>query len=161
MSWVDWTPYYVASMLLNGSFFTPWCLLYFIYLFKDFFGQWTIFKVFIEFATILLLFYILVFWPWGMWDLGSLTRDKPVSSALEGKILATEPPGKPLLLCFRFIKLCQLHFLPRIFLVYMFSILLFSVLPLPYALGMSLINNICQDTVLNPEWKLILTSNFN
>ena len=32
-------------------------------------------KSFIEFVTILLLFYVLVFWPWGMWDLNSLTRD--------------------------------------------------------------------------------------
>ena len=36
---------------------------------------WTIFKVFIEFVTILLLFYVLVFWPQGMWDLSSLTRN--------------------------------------------------------------------------------------
>ena len=38
--------------------------------------MWTIFKVFIEFVTILLLFYILVFWPWGMWDLSSPPRDQ-------------------------------------------------------------------------------------
>ena len=37
--------------------------------------MWTIFKVFIEFVTILLQFYVLVFWPWSMWDLSSLTRD--------------------------------------------------------------------------------------
>ena len=30
--------------------------------FKDFFFIWTIFKVFIEFATILLQFYVLVLW---------------------------------------------------------------------------------------------------
>ena len=36
---------------------------------------WTIFKVFIEFVAILLLFYVLVFWPWGMWDLSSLIRN--------------------------------------------------------------------------------------
>ena len=36
---------------------------------------WAIFKVFIEFITILLLFYVLVFWPWGMRvGLSSLTR---------------------------------------------------------------------------------------
>ena len=35
----------------------------------------TIFKVFTEFVTILLLFYVLVFWPQGMWDLSSPTRD--------------------------------------------------------------------------------------
>ena len=34
------------------------------------------FKVFIEFVTILLLFYVLVFWPRGMWDLSSPTRDR-------------------------------------------------------------------------------------
>ena len=35
----------------------------------------TIFKVLIEFDTILLLFYVLVSWPWGMWDLSCTTRD--------------------------------------------------------------------------------------
>ena len=38
--------------------------------------MWTIFKVFIEFVTILLLFYVLVFWPRAMWDLSSPTRDQ-------------------------------------------------------------------------------------
>ena len=37
--------------------------------------MWAILKVFIEFVTILLLFYILVFWSQDMWDLSSLTRD--------------------------------------------------------------------------------------
>ena len=36
----------------------------------------TIFKVFIESVTVLLLFYVLVFWPWGTWDLSSPTRDR-------------------------------------------------------------------------------------
>ena len=36
---------------------------------------WTLFKVFIEFITTLLLFYVLVFWLRGMWDLSSLTRN--------------------------------------------------------------------------------------
>ena len=27
------------------------------------------------FVIVLLLFYVLAFWPWGMWDLSSLTRD--------------------------------------------------------------------------------------
>ena len=39
------------------------------------FFMWTTFKVFIEFVTILLLFYILVFWPGSMWDLNFLTRN--------------------------------------------------------------------------------------
>ena len=53
--------------------------------------MWTIFKVFIEFVTILFLFY--VFWPRGMWDL-----IEPASLALEGEVLTTGPPGKSL--CF-------------------------------------------------------------
>ena len=35
----------------------------------------SIFKVFIDFVAILLLFYVLVFWPRGMWDPSSLNRD--------------------------------------------------------------------------------------
>ena len=38
--------------------------------------MWTIFKVFIESVTVLLLLYVLVFWPGGMWDLSSQTRDQ-------------------------------------------------------------------------------------
>ena len=38
--------------------------------------MWTIFKVFIEFVTILLLFYVLFFWPQGVWDLSPPTRDR-------------------------------------------------------------------------------------
>ena len=37
--------------------------------------MWTIFKVFIEFVRILFLFYVLVFWPQGIWDPSSLARD--------------------------------------------------------------------------------------
>ena len=40
-----------------------------------FFLVWTIFKVFIEFVAILLLVYVLVFWPQGMWDLSFPTRN--------------------------------------------------------------------------------------
>ena len=52
--------------------------------------MWTIFKVFIEFVTILLLFYVLVFWPWGMWD-------QTPPPALEGEVLTIGQPGKSLL----------------------------------------------------------------
>ena len=63
-----------TNLLFNlgivSSFFTlKFC-------FKIFFLMWTIFKVFIEFVTILLLFYVLVFWQRGMWDLSSPTRDQ-------------------------------------------------------------------------------------
>ena len=37
---------------------------------------WTIFKVFIEFVTTLLLFYILVFWPQDTWDLSFPIKDR-------------------------------------------------------------------------------------
>ena len=39
-----------------------------------FFLMWTIFKVFIEFFTILLPCYVLVFWLQDIWDLSFLTR---------------------------------------------------------------------------------------
>ena len=69
----------------NPSFFFCW---------KIFFLMWTIFTVFIEFVTILLLFYVSVFWPWGMWDLSSPRRDRTCMPALEDKVLTTGPPGK-------------------------------------------------------------------
>ena len=34
-----------------------------------FYFMWTIFKVIIEFVAILFVFYVLVFWPPGIWDL--------------------------------------------------------------------------------------------
>ena len=37
--------------------------------------MWTIFKVFIEFLTASFLFYVSLFWPQGMWDFSSLTKD--------------------------------------------------------------------------------------
>ena len=43
--------------------------------FKTFFDVDFFFKVFIEFVTILLLFYVLVFGPLGMWGLSSPPRD--------------------------------------------------------------------------------------
>ena len=51
--------------------------------------MWAIFKIFTEFATILLLSYVLfLFWLWGMWDSSSPT--------LEGEVLTTGPQGKSL-----------------------------------------------------------------
>ena len=57
--------------------------------------MWTIFKVFIEFVTILLLFCILVFF--GLKACGNLAPQpgiEPTASALEGKLLTTGSPGK-------------------------------------------------------------------
>ena len=42
----------------------------------------TILKGFIEFVTTLLLFYVLVFWPRGLQDLSSLTRDRTYTSCI-------------------------------------------------------------------------------
>ena len=56
--------------------------------------MWITFKVFIEFVTILLLFYVLVFWPrGGVWDLPGPGLE-PMSPALAGGLLTTAPPGK-------------------------------------------------------------------
>ena len=50
------------------------------------------FKVFIEFVTILLLLCVLVFWPRGMCELSSQTRDQ--TDILEGEMLTSGPPRK-------------------------------------------------------------------
>ena len=47
-----------------------------IYLFIYLLLLWTISIIFIDFVTILLLFYVLVFWPRDMRDLSSLIRDR-------------------------------------------------------------------------------------
>ena len=57
-----------------------------------FFLTWTVLKVFIEFVTILLLFYVSVFWSWGMWD--PWPRIEPSCPALDGEVLTTGPPRK-------------------------------------------------------------------
>ena len=57
--------------------------------------MWTIFKIFIEFVTILLLFY--VFWFFDCEACGILAPHpgiEPTPPALEGKVLTTGPPGK-------------------------------------------------------------------
>ena len=50
--------------------------------FNFFFFRWTIFKVFSELVTILLLLYVLVFWWRGMWDPNSL-RDQTLIPCIE------------------------------------------------------------------------------
>ena len=60
--------------------------------------MWTIFKVFIEFVTILLLLRVMVFWPKSIWILAPPRLGvEPAPPALEGEILTTRPPGKFLL----------------------------------------------------------------
>ena len=58
------------------------------------FLMWTIFKVFIEFVTILLLFHVLVFWPQSIWNFSTQPGIKPAPPALEGELLTTGLPGK-------------------------------------------------------------------
>ena len=63
--------------------------------------MWTIFKVFIEFVTILLLFSVLVFWPQGTWDPSSPTGIKPTPPLywkVRSQLLnrqGTDPPKPP------------------------------------------------------------------
>ena len=40
--------------------------------------MWTIFKVFIEFITMLFLFHALVFWPQGMWPWDQGSKQHPL-----------------------------------------------------------------------------------
>ena len=59
--------------------------------------MWTIFKVFIKFVTILLLFY--VFWFFGPEACGILAPRpgiEPATPVLEGEVLTTGPPEKSL-----------------------------------------------------------------
>ena len=49
--------------------------------------MWTIFKLFMEFLTILLLFYVLVFWPRGIEILAPWPGIEPAPPALEGGVL--------------------------------------------------------------------------
>ena len=56
--------------------------------------MWIILKIFIEFVTILLLFYVLDFWPRGMWD--PQPGIQPAPPAVEGEVLMTGPPEKSL-----------------------------------------------------------------
>ena len=64
--------------------------------------MWTIFKVFIGFVKILLLFYILVSWPRGMWDFSSPTRDQTHTPCIGRRSLnhwtPREVPGNDFLL---------------------------------------------------------------
>ena len=56
--------------------------------------MWTIFKVFIEFVTILLLFYVLAFLARRHVDFSSGPGNETAPPALEGELFTTGPPGK-------------------------------------------------------------------
>lgn len=78
------------------------CWIAFPFLKNFFFLTWTTFKVFIEFVTVMLLFFVFVFWAWGVWDLRLWPRLEPAPPALEDEVLTAGPLGKPLPL-----PLCQ------------------------------------------------------
>ena len=76
-----------------------------LFFFKIFLKMWTIFKVFIEYFTTLLLFYFLgFFFPFfffffALWACGILASQPGIElspPALEGKVLTTGPPRKSL-----------------------------------------------------------------
>ena len=53
--------------------------------------MWTVFKAFLEFVTVLLLFHVLLFWLRGLWDLSLFMRDpiRPGIPILESEVLTT------------------------------------------------------------------------
>lgn len=53
--------------------------------------------IFTEFVTVLLLSYVLVSWPQGLWDLSSPTRAWTCTLGFGRPSLSTAPPGKSLL----------------------------------------------------------------
>ena len=64
-------------VLDSGVQLSDWVVYIYIYIYSFFlFWSWTIFKVFIAFVIILLLLYVLVFWPRGLWDLSFPSRDQ-------------------------------------------------------------------------------------
>ena len=83
-------------------------LLYFCHIsivgffFKKIFFEWTIFKVIIELFQYYFcsVFYFVLFWPQGIWDLSPRPEIKPALSALEGKTLTTGARGKRLIVSF-------------------------------------------------------------
>ena len=56
--------------------------------------MWTVFKVFIEFVTTLLLFYVLVFGLKACGILAPYPGIEPAPPALEGEVLTTGPSGE-------------------------------------------------------------------
>ena len=72
--------------------------------------MWTIFKVFIGFGAVLLLLYVSVLWPWGMWDLTSLTWEVslPLHWKAESQLLHSQ--GSPLNNCCCCLYFCLFFF---------------------------------------------------
>ena len=60
---------------------------FFYYIVVVFFKTCSIFKVFIKFVTALRLFYALVFWPQGMWDLSCPINDQTCATCIRRRSL--------------------------------------------------------------------------
>ena len=75
----------------------------YVWFFKDFYLMWTNFKAFIEFVTIWLLFYVLVLWPWDMWDLSPTTKDWTHSPCIGRQNLNHWTARKSIIFCFVFV----------------------------------------------------------
>ena len=80
------SPLYICHISIVGFFF------------KKIFFEWTIFKVIIELFQYYFcsVFYFVLFWPQGIWNLSPRPEVKPALTALEGKILTTGARGKHL-----------------------------------------------------------------
>ena len=78
-------------------FLTKWLASFFFVFFSKIFSMWTIFKVFIEFVTILLLFFNFWFFGYKACEiLAPRPGIEPVPPAFEGEVLTTGLPGKSL-----------------------------------------------------------------
>ena len=101
--WLNWTDiYYTVSHHTIPYHITH------TYIFL----MWTIFKVFIEFFTILFLFYVCCFGHEACGILASWSGIEPISSALEGEVLTTGPQGIHSLIHTSFFKV-MLSLLPK------------------------------------------------
>ena len=95
---------YVYRVCMYVCIYEIWSSLFFLK--KIFFLLWTIFKVFIEFITTLLLFSCFVFFGHEAYGvLAPWLGIEPTPASLDGKVFTTRPPGKSLLPLFW----CELH----------------------------------------------------
>ena len=97
----------LTDVPLWASYYSFWCLHFlfsFLIVCVCVYVIRAIFKVFIAFVTILLLFYI--FWLRGMWHLSSQPDIEPAPPVLEGEVFTSAPQGSPWCLHFHF---CQME----------------------------------------------------
>ena len=89
---------YTVLLVLTGVWVVVVCVcvcVFILFFFKSFFWMWTIFFFKSLLNLLQYCFYVLAFWPEGMWDL-SFESTPP---ALESEIGTTGPPGKSLRVC--------------------------------------------------------------